>query len=529
MDETTDKLNSTLGHRYHIERMLGVGGMANVYLARDLKHDRDVAIKVMRPELTESMGSERYLREIRLLARLQHPNILGLVDSGEASGVLYYVMPYLADGSLRGRLTRERELPVATALGIFREIASALEYAHAEGVVHRDIKPENVLLSAGHALVTDFGIARIVDDSASGSTLLTTAGTTIGTPQYMAPEQVAGDSKIDHRADLYSLGVLVYELLAGIPPFAAANAAQVLAKQLTQAPDPLSRHRSAVPAALEDVVMRCLEKRAADRWQTAGELLAALDRALSVETGAIRASRGSGTVTAHLPITEAIARRLDRSCFDPRMIGDSLDYLDNRAASDVLVMLLNAAWLDGSDFEEHLRTLPYRCIAPTLYGFSPHARHRFALKLNDHLTLLSEILQVAVKENRPSLVILAGFSASGDIVLRLPSALPERARVPDAILALGANQGIETCFLTRRLAELKNDEPAKLLESLREIEATAKTLEDWLLLNSYLGRIFQGCLIFISNMGTQLSIQPLPRNRTSHRLHLSSVLLSSSV
>ena len=515
MDETADKITASLADRYHIERILGAGGMAMVYLARDLKHDRDFAIKVMRPELTESVGPERFLREIRLLARLQHPNILGLVDSGEAGGLLYYVMPYLAGGSLRVRLTRERELPVAVALQIFREITWALEYAHAEGVVHRDIKPENVLFSAGHALVADFGIARIVDDVDRGTTLLTTAGARIGTPQYMAPEQATGDPKIDHRADLYAFGVLAYELLAGVPPFVAGSAAQVLALHLTQSPVPLSSYRSSVPAALEEVVMRCLEKRPADRWQTAGEVLAVLDRAASTETGMARSPSGTGTVTAHLPITEAIARRLDRSRFDPRMIGDSLDYLDNRAAgSDVLVVLLNAPWLDGSDFEPHLRTLPYRCIAPTLYGFSPRARHRFALALNDHLMLLSELLQAAVKETRPSLVILAGFSASADLVMRLPPAIPEGARVPDGVLALGANQGIETCFLTRELAKLETNDPAKLLQSLRAIDATASTLDDWMLLNGYLGRImakFRADVSPLATLGRAL-VEPFERD-----------------
>ena len=474
MDQTASTLARSISHRYRIERTLGAGGMADVYLAHDLRHDREVAIKVMRPELAEFLGRERFLREIQLLARLQHPHILGLVDFGEAGGVLYYVMPYLADGSLRARLDRERELPIPDVLQILREVAEALDHAHAKGVVHRDIKPENVLFSAGHAQVADFGIARIVSATDRG-TALTTAGMAIGTPQYMAPEQAAGDPKTDHRADLYAFGA------GGLPQLAAMHRAEE--------PVPLSKRRPSVPAALEELVMRCLHKRPADRWQSARELIAGLDRVASADGRAARPSASAGTVTARLTITEGLARRLDRKTFDPRMIGDSLDYLDNQTESDVLVMLLNAVWLDGSDFEPHLRMLPYRCIAPTLYGFAPRAPHRFELSLNDHIVLLSELLRMAVDESRPSLVIVTGFSASADLLLKLVSGLPDGSRVPDGVLALGPNQGIETCFASRVLGRLENNEPGQLLAALRTIGETATSLDDWMLLNGYLGRV----------------------------------------
>jgi serine/threonine protein kinase len=488
MDETAEKLAGALADRYRIMRKLGAGGMADVYLAEDLRHGREVAIKVMRPELAEAMGPERFLREIQLLARLQHPHILSLVDSGDAKGSLYYVMPYLPGGSLRARLDREHELPLAAAIRFLREVAGALEYAHDEGVVHRDIKPENVLFSAGHAQVADFGVARIVSES-NRATALTTAGMTIGTPQYMAPEQAAGDPNTDHRADLYAFGVLAYEVLAGVPPFIASSAAQLVAMHMTQAPVPLSRHRPSVPAALTQVVLRCLEKRPADRWQSARELLAGLEQVATVDGGTTRESRVARTVSARMGITETLARRLDRKSFDPRMIGDSLDYLDNRTESDVLVMLLNAVWLDGSDFEPHLRTLPYRCIAPTFYGFAQKAQHRFALSLRDHMVLLSELMQTVAKETDPALVIAVGFSASGDVVLKLASVTLEGGRVPDGVLALGPNQGIETCFISRVLARLDGNDPAELLGALRMISETASSLDDWMLLNGYLGRI----------------------------------------
>jgi serine/threonine protein kinase/pimeloyl-ACP methyl ester carboxylesterase len=492
MDEIARRIAESIADRYHIERKLGAGGMADVFLARDLRHDREIAIKVMRPELAQTLGTERFLREIRLLARLQHPNILSLVDSGEAGGLVYYVMPYLPTGTLRDRLNRERELPIADALQILREIAGALEHAHSMNIVHRDIKPENVLFNAGHAQVADFGIARLVSDigrSEATITALTSAGVTIGTPQYMAPEQAAGDPKTDHRADLYAFGVVAYELLAGVPPFVAGSAAELAALRLTQDPIPLSNRRPSVPGSLEELVMRCLQKRPADRWQSSGDLIGALSRVDRADSAVRSASRGGGTVTSRLPITESVARRLDRRSFDPRMIGDSLEYLDNQADSDVLAFLLNAAWLDGSDFEPHLRMLPYRCIAPTLYGFAAGARHRFALSLRDHVALLSELLNVTVKKCSPSLIIVVGFSASGDLVLKLASTTPDGGRAPDGVLALGPNQGIETCFISAVLAKLESNDPAQLLAAFKSISGTASSLDDWLLLNGYLGRI----------------------------------------
>src|SRR5262245_49444538 len=210
MDEATRRIAATLGDRYEVEREIGSGGMARVYLARDLRHGRLVAIKVMRPELASGLGAERFLREIQVVARLQHPHILGLVDSGEKDGLLFYVMPYVAGESLRARLDRERELPVPEATALLREVADALAHAHAEGIVHRDVKPENVLISAGHAQVADFGIARMATD-ASGTRTITASGVFVGSPSYVAPEQAAADPKADHRADVYAFGALAYE------------------------------------------------------------------------------------------------------------------------------------------------------------------------------------------------------------------------------------------------------------------------------------------------------------------------------
>src|ERR1044071_1165706 len=268
---TLERLRASLAGRYRIERELGAGGMATVYLAQDLKHDRKVAIKVLREELAASLGADRFLREIHIAAQLQHPHILTLIDSGEADGFLYYVMPYVEGETLRAKLAREGEFPTGDAIRILREMVDALAYAHARGVVHRDVKPENVMLSGRHALVMDFGVAKAVSE-ATGRQSLTTIGVALGTPTYMAPEQAVADPHVDHRADLYAFRVVAYELLAGRPPFTGASPQQVLAAHVTAAPEPIANLRS-LPPALAALVMRCLEKRPADRWQSAEELI----------------------------------------------------------------------------------------------------------------------------------------------------------------------------------------------------------------------------------------------------------------
>jgi len=276
MPDRLEQLKAALAGRYQIQQELGSGGMATVYLAQDVKHHREVAIKVLRPDLAAALGPERFLREIRIAANLNHPHILALFDSGEADGFLYYVMPYIKGQTLRDRIDKEGELPVNETVRIVRELVDALAFAHSEGVVHRDIKPDNVMLTGGHAVVADFGIAKAVSESTGGGTV-TTAGVALGTPAYMAPEQAAADPQIDHRADIYAVGALTYELLTGRPPFIASTPQAVLAAQVTQQADPVTKYRDQVSAELEAVVMRCLAKKPADRWQTADEMLPYLD------------------------------------------------------------------------------------------------------------------------------------------------------------------------------------------------------------------------------------------------------------
>ena len=261
------QLLRSLADRYTIERELGRGGMATVYLALDARHHRRVAVKVLHPELSAVIGSERFLKEIEVTAGLQHPHILPLFDSGDVDGQLYYVMPFVEGETLRARLEREKQLPVDDAIRIATEVAAALEYAHKRHVVHRDIKPENILLHDGAAVVADFGIALAVQDA--GGERITQTGLSLGTPQYMAPEQAMGDKTVGPRADIYALGAVTYEMLAGEPPFTGTTAQAIVAKMLTDDPAPPSRQRRAIPPALEDAVLRALEKLPADRWPSA--------------------------------------------------------------------------------------------------------------------------------------------------------------------------------------------------------------------------------------------------------------------
>ncbi len=268
-----DRLRKALADRYAIERELGRGGMATVYLAEDMKHHRPVAVKVLDPALASVLGPERFLREIEIAARLDHPHILPLYDSGEADGFLYYVMPYIESGSLRDRLKREKQLPVDEALQLAREVADALSYAHGHDVVHRDIKPENIMLAGGHARVADFGIARAI--SAAGGQRLTQTGLAVGTPLYMSPEQAAGGTEVDGRSDLYSLGCVLFEMLAGMPPFTGTPEA-IVRQHLVAEPPAITSIRPAVPSPVAAAIMRALSKTPADRFSPAAQFADAL-------------------------------------------------------------------------------------------------------------------------------------------------------------------------------------------------------------------------------------------------------------
>ncbi len=305
MPDTT-RIAASLSGRYVIEREIGAGGMATVYLARDKKHDREVALKVFRADLSAVLGGERFLNEIRITARLDHPHILTLIDSGEADGIFYYVLPFVRGESLRAKLTREKQLSVEEALSITKQVASALDYAHAQGVVHRDIKPENILLHEGEAMLADFGIALAVREA--GGNRLTETGLSLGTPQYMSPEQATGDRQLDARSDVYSLAAVLFEMLAGEAPVSGATAHAMIARLLTERPTRLRIVRDAVPGEVDAAVAKALEKTPADRFRSAGEFSAAMQRRTPVERPAAR--WGSGPrwlIAAAVAVAAAVA------------------------------------------------------------------------------------------------------------------------------------------------------------------------------------------------------------------------------
>ncbi len=302
MLELRDRVQTALADRYRIEREIGRGGMATVYLAQDLKHRRPVAVKILHPDVVANVGAERFQREVEIAARLNHPHILSLIDSGESVGLLYYVMPYVQGESLRARLARERRLPLEEALSIARDIASALGYAHAQGVVHRDIKPENVMLHEGEAMVTDFGIAKALS-TGDGDTL-TRTGTALGTPAYMSPEQASGEHELDGRSDIYSLGCLLHEMLAGEPPYTGRNAQSIIAKRFTEPVKPIRAIRAEVPEEVEQALLQALARDPAERFPTASQF----GQALVSPAGARTPPSATPTVvTSHHPAVKSIA------------------------------------------------------------------------------------------------------------------------------------------------------------------------------------------------------------------------------
>ena len=325
MTDPVTTLGEGLTGRYTIEREIGRGGMATVYLARDLRHDRHVALKVLDPELGAVLGAERFLAEIKVTASLQHPNLLPLFDSGAVGGLLFYVMPFIEGESLRHRLDRERQLPVDEVVAIGAGVAKALAYAHVRGVIHRDLKPENVLLQSGQPLVADFGIALAVSNA--GGTRITQTGLSLGTPQYMSPEQATGDRAIDARSDIYALGAMLYEMLTGEPPHTGATVQVIMAKVLTDTPRSVRLARPGVPPHVEAAIACALEKVPADRFSTAERFAEALEGKVDVMSGTTararawatsrsssswarpRGSPASGTRTCSTPTTGRCASR----------------------------------------------------------------------------------------------------------------------------------------------------------------------------------------------------------------------------
>ena len=460
--------------------------MAVVYLADDVKHDRNVAIKILRPEVAAAIGPERFVREIRTSAGLQHPHILGLIDSGEANGTAYYVMPLVDGESLRDRLRREKQLSIADAVRIACEVASALDYAHRRGIIHRDIKPENILLQDGQALVADFGIA--LGGSSSGETRMTEAGVSLGTPQYMSPEQAMGERELTAHSDVYALGCVTYEMLLGEPPFTGPTTQAIVARVLTEQPGPVVARRNTVPLAVEKAIHTALQKLPADRFAST----------IAFSTALMSAGTGSGPVvqlvtppergvrSGAFRLSEDTCRRLTRKSFDPRLTGSTMHYLDNGVESDVLVCYIPACGRAADQYIEVIEHSSYRGLAVTFRGFEPVTPWRPSLALDDHMVLVREFMREVAARLRPRLTIIGGFSSGADVAMRLAAAPDPESRLPlDGCLALGPNLAIETCFLTSALATVKDRDDAALLAILRSVSSSASSLDEFVNLCNY--------------------------------------------
>ena len=460
--------------------------MAAVYLAEDVKHGRKVAVKILRPEVAAAVGPERFVREIRTSAGLQHPHILGLIDSGEANGTAYYVMPLVEGESLRDRLRREKQLSIADAVRIACEVASALDYAHRRGIIHRDIKPENILLQDGQALVADFGIALGV--SSSGETRMTEAGVSLGTPHYMSPEQAMGERELTPRSDVYALGCVTYEMLLGEPPFTGPTTQAVVARVLTERPGPVVARRDTVPLAVEKAIHTALQKLPADRFAST----------IAFSTALTSAGIGSGPLvqfgTPHegavrsgaFRLSEDTCRRLARKSFDPRLNGSTMHYLDNGVDSDVLVCYIPACGRAADQYMRVIEHASYRGLAVTFRGFEPVTPWRPSLPLDDHMVLVREFMREVAARLRPRLTIIGGFSSGADVAMRLAAAPDPESRLPlHGCLALGPNLAIETCFLTSALATLKDRDDAALLDILRSVSSGASSLDEFVNLCNY--------------------------------------------
>jgi serine/threonine-protein kinase len=414
-------LNTALAGRYRLERQLGAGGMATVYLARDLKHDRDVALKVLRPDVAASVGAERFLREIRLAAGLSHPNILPLFDSGDAGGFLYFVMPNVSGQSLRDRLNAERMMPVGEAVRLGQEVAGALDYAHRHGIVHRDVKPENILLQDGHALVADFGIGKAL--ATKEEKTLTERGVALGTPAYMSPEQAAGES-LDGRSDVFSLGCVVYEMLAGEPPFTGPTVQAVIAKRFFQTPADLVALRDQVPATVARAVQRAMARAPVDRFETAAQFATALGE---TDAPPVRVAPPAKSV-AVLPFVNKSADPENEFFAD----GITEDVIAQLSRIRALKVISSASVMTLKDHRQSAREIGTRLGVATLLEGSVR-------RAGDRVRIVAQLIDVETSEHRwvetYDRQLTDIFAIQADVALRIAKALEatlsdsERARL----------------------------------------------------------------------------------------------------
>jgi len=486
-------IGTTLGH-YRITAKIGEGGMGVVYRAHDERLDRDVAIKVLPEDVAEDpQRLARFEREAKLLASLNHTNVAILHGHEEHEGHRFLVMELVEGEDLAARIKRG-PIPVDDALETARQIAEGLEAAHEKGIIHRDLKPANVMLSSeGKVKVLDFGLARAlqpkegdadVTESPTLTAQMTAAGVLLGTAAYMSPEQARG-KPVDTRADIWAFGVVLWEMLTGQRLFEGEAASDVLAAVLRDEPDWQALPGNAPPA------VRCLRRDPAKRLRHIGDARLELEEAFeepAITQSGVPSSLDQEEIGTERSwaLTTDVCRHLNRETLERGVIGDELEYLDNERASDVLVVYLPGFGFGHGAYREILGRSPYRGIAVTLYGFEEERRRRTPLPIVDHLTILRLFLESVLETVKPRTTILCGFSSSADLVLRMVSEGGLDGSHINGILTLSPNVSLETCFFTRRVAEIPDDNDEKFFEIARDVAAAMDTPQAWLQTNPYL-------------------------------------------
>lgn len=491
-------IGQRLSH-YDITSQVGAGGMGQVYCARDTKLDRDIALKVLPPELTDHPDRlAHFRREARSAAQLNHPNVVTLHSVEEDRGTHFLTMELLVGEDL-ARLSGRTRLPVSRVLEVGIAIATGLAAAHDKGLVHRDLKPSNIFVTAdGQIKILDFGLAKLVEPHDSADPLatrpldITQAGLIVGTLPYMSPEQLSGDS-VDARSDVFSLGVILYELVAGRRPFSGDTAPALCASILGTEPLPLDQLDNAVPGDLARIVRRCLAKSAGRRMQTARDVRNELEELRDGDTRENRTAEGrptehSGLVERHFTITTSHVRALAEP--STALIGNSIAYLDNQRESDVVVICLHGIGADHSDFGEYVRQSSYRAIAVSLYGFDPDARARRELSLGDHHRLLEFFLEEVLRSIDAQHTVAIGHSSGCDHLSEILGSAAQATFRPDGLILLGPSFCLGEGFVTGPYSRL-TDDPVDILDAVRAVSRTASNLDEWIAAHEYLVRAFR--------------------------------------